>query len=93
MVFGGDEKHCLQGRTALDKQDKAIAAAMTKAFTVKLGGRRGAEQLEMGCCLGVIADAYLSSIRSSLGSALAEASDQRGLRPMGVVAYFEVCAL
>ena len=92
-MFGGDEKHCLQGRTALDKQDKAIAAAMTKRFTVKLGGRRGAEELQLGSCLGVCADAYLSSIRSSLGSALAEASDQRGLRPIGVIAYYEVCAL
>ena len=71
----------------LDKQERLIAAAVKAAFTVKLGG----PHQEWGSCLGVIAQPDLASIRSALGNALAEASGQRGLRAIGVVAYHEVC--
>ena len=83
------KKHAKQGRNSLEKQDKMIAAAVKSAFRVQLGGADGVQQ-QWGCCLGVMADAELSSIRSALGNALAQASQQQGLRPVGLVAYHEV---
>lgn len=79
----------LQGRAALDKQAQLIAAAIQTAFVVQLGGDTG--HAHWGNCLAVLADAELASIRSALGNALAQASQDRGLRAVGVVAYHEVC--
>lgn len=79
----------MQGTEALNKQEQLIAAALKTAFIVTLGGSKGTQQ-QWGCCLGVLANAELSSIRSALGNALAQASEQRGLRAIGVVAYHEV---
>ena len=79
----------VQGHSAMKQQNKMIAAAMRAAFKVQLGGADGAHQ-QWGCCLGIMADAELSAIRSAVGNALAQASQQQGLRAIGLVAYHEV---
>ena len=76
----------------LDKQDRQIVEALKSAFVVNLGGSSGAEH-QWGHCLAVKADSSLAQIRSSVGNALAQASADRGLRAIGVVAYIEVIQL
>ncbi len=79
----------MQGHLALEEQTRQVAAALESAFTIQLGGSEGAGH-QWGKCLGVRADGDLSQIRSTVGNALAQASVDRGLQPIGVVAYVEV---
>ena len=62
------------------------------AFIVTLGSASEPNHKGWGQCLAIRADSSLAQIRSSLGSALAQASASQGLRAIGVIAYVEVYA-
>jgi hypothetical protein len=79
----------IQGEGVLKRQDELIAEAVSKAEVLCLGGVTGRNH-DWGQALGCIVTGDLIGWRSSLGNKLALASQERGLRPAGVVAYKEV---
>lgn len=76
------------GQEAMQVEDSFIAAALSTAFPVQLGGELGLTQ-GWGQALAVRIPDDMSKHRSRLGSELCACSLAKGLRPIGVVAYRE----
>lgn len=81
----------VQGKEVQTVIDWQIAEAVRASFEINLGGSQGLES-DWGCCLAIRVPegSNLGKIRSQLGHSLAEASGQRGLRRVGLIAYREV---
>ncbi|CAD7702849.1 unnamed protein product [Ostreobium quekettii] len=75
------------GRTRLEDEQKIMDTVLKESFEVAIGGHVGLAN-GWGSCLAVRAD-DVRQLRSELGNRLADISQSRGLRAMGLVAYFE----
>lgn len=78
----------LQGRSVQKTQDAVIAKAVSESKVINI--RNNGMTLISCLAFQVPSNSDLGRIRSQLGNSLASEAEQRGLAPVGMVAYMEV---
>ena len=73
-----------EGRPIVEKQEREIAEVLAGARVMVAGGGKADTG---GQCMGVLTDR--GDLRSDVGNRLAEMSKERGMLPIGIVAYRE----